>query len=350
MFPLVADPEHYVACELPFGGDPEALAHWLGLFREQFRSVAAHASESAGGHASPDALRKAEAALAKLNAFLDRLERQPELARSFDLLAIDAVRDQAFAEAGIPDPHLAVKRRENEAALKLLPTLLEAVDRTPMPERLEKLVVGVFAGNMFDLGVRDTIELFARGEVSFESAAGRLPSRPWHIDDLDRFIADWQRGSWKKAVVFVDNAGTDIVLGMVPLIRELCRAGIGVIATANSEPSLNDITHPELMELMGKVRLMDSVIADNLQTGRLQMVPSGNTLPLIDLGKVGPELIRASAGADLLILEGMGRAVETNFNTRFTCDTVKVAMLKEPRVAAFAGGRLFDAVFRYEPV
>ncbi|MCC5830622.1 MAG: DUF89 family protein [Phycisphaeraceae bacterium] len=347
MFPLIAEPDRYIACELPFGSDAEALAHWLAVFSAQFQNVAIHAAEVAGG--DDEALRKADSARIKLQAFLDRLARQPALARDLTLLDIDAVRDQAFREAGIHDPHLLVKKRENEAALPLLPDLLQAVDQLDMPQRLEFLAGGIFAGNMFDLGVTDTIEMFKRGEFSFESARKHIPPRPWHVDDLDDFIRDWLERGWKKAVVFVDNAGTDIVLGMMPATRELLRAGTDVVLTANSEPSLNDITHAELLELLGEVRFMDPIIADALRTGQLKPVPSGNALPLIDLSKIDGELTRHAADADLLILEGMGRAVETNYNTRFTCDTVKVAMLKEPRVAAFAGGRLFDAVFRYEP-
>ncbi len=44
-----------------------------------------------------------------------------------------------------------------------------------------------------------------------------------------------------------DNAGTDVVLGMVPLARELLRRGTNVVLSANSTPALNDITHPELV-------------------------------------------------------------------------------------------------------
>jgi hypothetical protein len=44
-----------------------------------------------------------------------------------------------------------------------------------------------------------------------------------------------------------DNAGTDVVLGMVPLVRELLRRGTNVVLSANSTPALNDITHPELV-------------------------------------------------------------------------------------------------------
>jgi type II pantothenate kinase len=38
-----------------------------------------------------------------------------------------------------------------------------------------------------------------------------------------------------------------VVLGMVPLARELLHRGTNVVLTANSTPALNDITHAELV-------------------------------------------------------------------------------------------------------
>ena len=38
-------------------------------------------------------------------------------------------------------------------------------------------------------------------------------------------------------------------------------------------------------------------------------------------------------GVDLVVLEGMGRAVESNLDARFTCDVLKIAMVKDIGVA-----------------
>lgn len=54
-------------------------------------------------------------------------------------------------------------------------------------------------------------------------------------------------------------------------------------------------------------------------------------------------------GTDLIILEGMGRAIHTNFNAKFTCDTLKVAVLKNQWLARRLGGEMFSVVFKYEP-
>lgn len=53
--------------------------------------------------------------------------------------------------------------------------------------------------------------------------------------------------------------------------------------------------------------------------------------------------------ADLIILEGMGRAIHTNYQAKFSVDTIKLAMLKNERLAKRFNGRLYDCIFRFEP-
>ena len=51
----------------------------------------------------------------------------------------------------------------------------------------------------------------------------------------------------------LDFAGADIVLGMLPLAREFLRVGVEVVLCANSLPAINDVTAPELRELLDQV-------------------------------------------------------------------------------------------------
>lgn len=53
-------------------------------------------------------------------------------------------------------------------------------------------------------------------------------------------------------------------------------------------------------------------------------------------------------GVDLLVLEGMGRAIHTNFLTPFICETLKVAALKNQWLANRLGCGMFGVVFQYE--
>ena len=51
-----------------------------------------------------------------------------------------------------------------------------------------------------------------------------------------------------------------------------------------------------------------------------------------------------------MVLEGMGRAIHTNLRAKFSCDVVKLAMIKNSRLARkIFGGTLYDCVFRFEP-
>jgi hypothetical protein len=55
-------------------------------------------------------------------------------------------------------------------------------------------------------------------------------------------------------------AGADVILGMIPLARELLRMGAEVIMVANVKPAINDITAGELRTVVREVCADDPVI------------------------------------------------------------------------------------------
>ena len=57
-----------------------------------------------------------------------------------------------------------------------------------------------------------------------------------------------------------DNAGSDVVLGMLPLAREFLKCGSQVVIAANRLPTINDITAGELQELLESVKTRDMII------------------------------------------------------------------------------------------
>ena len=65
------------------------------------------------------------------------------------------------------------------------------------------------------------------------------------------------------------------------------------------------------------------------------------------LQQVSPVLAASCADCDLVILEGMGRAIETNLNAMFTCHALRLGMIKHPEVAQCLSGRLYDVVCRF---
>ncbi len=171
------------------------------------------------------------------------------------------------------------------------------------------------------------------------------------MDDLDAWLARMNQSAHRRALLFVDNAGPDIVLGMLPFARHLLQRGTEVILTANTSPSLNDVTHEELNALLGKVQALDETLAKAHRAGQLRTIASGNDAPLIDMTCLSPQLVTLlrEQPADLLVIEGMGRSLESNYDARFTCDTLKLAMVKDPGVAEPLGGEVYDLVCRYEP-
>lgn len=52
--------------------------------------------------------------------------------------------------------------------------------------------------------------------------------------------------------------------------------------------------------------------------------------------------------ADLIVIEGMGRAIHTNFDAAFSCESLKVAVIKNRWLANRLGGDMFSVVFKYQ--
>ncbi|MBI1371242.1 MAG: DUF89 family protein [Phycisphaera sp.] len=352
-FPLIADPASYSPGTIDMIDDAEARAYWINVFVQHTPSITRLAAESQGD--TDDARERAAAFRAQFEAILDDITADPASHGPLSIVRFCTLRRICLLEHGFDDPYVHVKRKENDAALALLPDLLADHDRVADTGDLDALwrtlIEGAFAGNIFDLGCVGTIEMYESGQVDFHAVRAKLPARPWAVDDFDPWL-DRVRGdaavAHRKAVVFIDNAGADVVLGMIPIVRQLLRQGARVVVTANTGAALNDVIYPELVELVDRVAAFDDVIRAARDDGRLTLAPSGNGLPVIDLRETDPLLAEEAVDADLLIIEGMGRGLETNFRTRFTCDTLKLAMIKEQDVADRIGAKLYDVVCRFE--
>ncbi|KAG9141760.1 hypothetical protein Leryth_018134 [Lithospermum erythrorhizon] len=269
------------------------------------------------------------------------------------------LREQVLREVGFRDIFKKVKDEENTNAISLFADVVHLSDAIEdEAKRMENLIRGIFAGNIFDLGSAQLAELFSKDGMSFLASCQNIVPRPWVIDDMDSFISKWERKPWKKAVIFIDNSGADIILGIMPFTRELLRHGTQVVLAANELPSINDVTYLELVDIIAKLKDADGKLA-GVETTNLFIANSGfwtstynlyNDLPVIDLSSVSQELAYLASDADLVIMEGMGRGIETNLYAQFKCDSLKIGMVKHPEVAQFLGGRLYDCVFKYNEV
>lgn len=52
---------------------------------------------------------------------------------------------------------------------------------------------------------------------------------------------------------------------------------------------------------------------------------------------------------DLVVIEGMGRALHTNLQAKFKCDCLKLAVIKNRWLAQRLGGDIFSVLCKFEP-
>jgi len=64
--------------------------------------------------------------------------------------------------------------------------------------------------------------------------------------------------------------------------------------------------------------------------------------------RLGKELVEELRTTDLFVIEGMGRAVHTNLDAKFTCDSLKIAVIKNPWLAKRLGGEMFSVICKFE--
>lgn len=361
--PLLAEPATYRPCiQDLLAGSPESRAYWLDLFVAHLATLGDLPAEGHRWRDDPRWPTFTDDYLAGLEA----LRRQPNLRGPLNVLELTRYREERFAAHGFIDPFAELKQRENAMAMAVLPGVLGELDALPPRPRAVRLAQGILAGNLFDMGAKAAIDAVAAHAASNSEPSGpssnvngldfaavrrRLRPRPWAVDDLDAWLGRLEDPAppYQQALYFVDNSGPDAVLGVLPLARELLRMGTRMVLAANHRPALNDVTATELCSILDYCQYIDERLGAAWREGRLAVVDSGGAAPLIDLTELTPECCAAAAESDLLVLEGMGRAIESNYDARFTVDTIKLALIKDPMVAHVLGVRLFDPVFRFEP-
>lgn len=354
-FPLLMTSRNeinYRACTIPyrFPSDdtkkptPIELS-WIDVF---LNSIPSFRKRAENDDTVPDPASRAEIFAQRYGQILEDFKKDPEShGGPPDCILLCQLREQVLRELGFRDIFKKVKDDENAKAISLFKDVVcfnDAIENNA--KRVENLVRGILAGNIFDLGSAKLAELFSKNGMSFLASCQSLVPRPWVIDDLDAFVMRFTQGTWRKAVIFVDNSGADIILGILPFARELLRRGTQVILAANDLPSINDVTYSELIEIIEKLKDDDGRLA-GVDTSNFFIVNSGNDLPVIDLSRISQELAYLATDADLVILEGMGRGIETNLHAQFKCDSLKIGLVKHLEVAQFLGGRLYDCVFKY---
>ena len=348
-FPLLREGHEYDPNIFDMLTNAEERDYWLNTLERLQPGLVERALVSDAP--SADVKERAENFDNVFRSHLSRLRNEPAAYGKIGLADLFEMREECLRFFRFNDVYRDVKKQENQSALLVLPDLLAEIDSLNDDERLLSIVEGVLAGNIFDWGSQGTLDLYRNGTIlEIYRKARSTVNRPWAIDDYDALRQRFngaRADPYRKALLFCDNSGADIILGMLPFARELLKRGTSVVLVANSLPAINDITADELNDILRDAAGLDDQIDDAVRSGALSVVSSGAGSPCLDFRRLSNDACVAARDADLIVLEGMGRAVHTNYRAQFSCDTLKLAMIKNQRLAnALFGpdGKMWDCV------
>uniref|UniRef100_A0A8C1RT84 4'-phosphopantetheine phosphatase n=1 Tax=Cyprinus carpio TaxID=7962 RepID=A0A8C1RT84_CYPCA len=319
--PLLQDATSYIPDTVDLTEDALAREYWLYCFEEALDGVVKRAIASQKDQ--PEAVERAEKFRQKYRHKLQTLRHQPFAYGSLTVRSLLDTREHCLNEFNFPDPYSKIKQKENDMALKYYLKVVKSVEELSWEQRQFNLVKGLLAGNVFDWGAKAVSDVLESDpEFGFEQAKQQLQ----------------------------DNSGIDIILGVFPFIRELLIRGTEVVLASNSAPALNDVTNSELQILTERIAAMDPVIHAALKEDRLALVQNGSSSPCLDLSRLDKVLatVVRERGTDLVIIEGMGRAIHTNYYAMLSCESLKLAVIKNSWLADRLGGKIFSVVFKYE--
>ncbi|XP_066230947.1 4'-phosphopantetheine phosphatase isoform X2 [Saccopteryx leptura] len=339
--PLLLDPSSYVPDTVDLTDDALARKYWLSCFEEALDGVVKRAVASQPG--SVDAVERAEKFRHKYWDKLQTLRHQPFAYGTLTVRSLLDTREHCLNEFNFPDPYSQVKQKENGVALRCFQRVVRALDALDWEERQLALVRGLLAGNVFDWGAKAVSEVLESDpQFGFEEAKRTLEERPWLVDSYGKWL--------QRLKVQADNSGVDIILGVFPFVRELLSRGTEVILACNSGPALNDVTYSESLIVAERIAAMDPMVHAALREQKLLLTQTGSSSPCLDLSRLdkGLAALVRERDTDLVVIEGMGRAVHTNYYAALRCECLKLAVIKNSWLAERLGGRLFSVIFKYE--
>ncbi|KAK3589702.1 hypothetical protein CHS0354_015215 [Potamilus streckersoni] len=347
--PLLLDSNSYHPDTVDLTQDTLARLYWIQCFIDGVDKQKQQAIKSQA--TSTDVVERADQFKQRYIQRLEECRSNPCAYGSLTVRSILDMCNQCLNEFQFTDSYSQQKQCENEQALRYLESRLLMLDGLSWEDQQLELVTGMLTGNIFDWGAKEVVEMMEKEKFGFRQAQKKLQARPWLIDDFEKWKLRLSEGPIHRcAAIFCDNSGADIILGVFPMARELLRRGSKVIICANTRPTLNDVTYKELTILVKRVADLSSDISSALMEGRLMIMESGQGSPCLDLRLIDCDLVEKmnSEQVDLVILEGMGRAIHTNFYAAFSCEVLKVAVLKNKWLAQRLGGDMFSVIFKYE--
>jgi uncharacterized protein with ATP-grasp and redox domains len=347
VFSKLISPNDYLPGLWDMVADIGARAYWLPALKKNSR----HMLDSFIEKASPKMKPKCDDAHDQFCAFLDDFAKKldPDGPRTVNELVHR--RQEIFTACGIPDPYKDLKSADNARALEMLRECKETVPPDiPDSKRLRWIVSLVMAGNLLDMGSAEARRLHKEAKVTVLERTAEVAGKKWFRDDLKDFEAKIEAGPQGNGVIVIciDNAGAEIVLGVTTFVKHLASKGYLPTIAANEVPALNDMTAAETLPLLDTIAETDYELKYLLNEGTLNVISSGSVTSGLNMLRVSPEFDKLAADAELLILFGQGRAVETNWSTQLSIPCARVATVKDPSVAGAVGCQVFDPLLTIE--
>jgi len=343
-FPLLYDPASYEPDTISLQ-EPNLRNYWLSVFDRNIEVTSKAVRNASQEEGIEDKLNKFEKAFKEM---IIKLKADPGSYGQLSVRSLLNLKEQCLHEYVSLDPYKQIKEKENAIALEHLPLRLKKLDTLSPEQRLRDIIDGILAGNMFDWGAKDVMDMLIKGELDFENAGLKIV-RPGLKDNYNEFEQRFLKQTpYSRCFIFLDNSGADTILGVIPFARELLSRGTKVILAANSTPALNDVTFDEVETLFEDISKIDGLLNESIYNQNLTCVSTGSGSPCLNLLRVTEKCANIAQEVDLVVIVGMGRAVHTNYYAKFLCDSLKLAVIKNESVANFLGGGIFDAICFFE--
>ncbi len=339
--------------------DAEARTHWVGILRKN----AAYLLELVRADGLVDQLARAERVVGIFEGLLDDLAAGGADDVS-TVHAVTQIREQLLRCHGLYDPYFHTKRRQAQQYLPMAMELLEeawaagGAANGNRRDHLALLLTRLLAGNLFDLGSQATQEAFRDGHLDPIASAAEFREEviDWLSGQPAEAIEPWMPcprevglPAQGRVLLLADNAGPDFLLGILPVALYLARRW-EVWVVANTHPASSDITYQEACTLLDQLaQAPASAARQAIRAGRLRLLASGTGSPGIDLRHVGAPLCAVAEDAAWLLIDGQGRGVETNWDTRFSVPVYRMAVVKDPWVAERIGRPAGRPLLRWDP-
>ncbi|KAK9873112.1 hypothetical protein WA026_020843 [Henosepilachna vigintioctopunctata] len=220
--PLLRNPRTYDPDTIDLLNDIKQRDYWLTCLHQMMKKFITKAAVL-----NPEDLRAEEKAKKSYQSFhmlTEKLKDNPHLLNPLNVRTLLEFDEDNLRDNNFKDDWYHQKQKKTNLAFQQFLSRLK-----------------VLAGNVFDWGSKAVSDILD-GNPGFDlnNAVRIIQPRPSFKDNFDSFVDKIKTFPYEEVVIFVDNAGIDFVLVIIPLTRELQKLDTKVILVGNSMPALND--------------------------------------------------------------------------------------------------------------